>query len=114
REWQNKNYNLILRWASRKQHHAGPEKMVLFSLGQQALVNTLFAAASLFVLLFAASWLLPYVPNIEIITWPVLWLAAAVGGIMSLRLRRAYTLFFCGLAGAGGIMLAGWLDLLSV
>lgn len=114
REWQNKNYNLLLRWASNKQGHSHPQKMVLTSISQQFILNFVFGAATLYLLLFAGQKLLPYLPAAEFFTWPMAWLAAAIGGIMSLRLRRAYALFFCGLAGAAGVMCAGWLNLLPV
>lgn len=112
REWQNKNYNLLLRWASRKQSHTRPRKMILTSISQQFILNTIFGAASLYLLLFLGRKLLPYLPAADFFTWPMAWLTAAVGGILALRLRKAYALFFCGLAGAAGVICAAWLNFL--
>ncbi len=114
REWQNKNYNLLLRWASKKQTHAGPKKMIGISLLQQLALNTTFGGVGLYVLYLFWNTLSPHIPQNTFLSWPVAWLLAGIGGMMALRIRRAYLLFLGMVAGAGGLLLVSWLGVLPV
>ncbi|MFO7818184.1 MAG: PTS sugar transporter subunit IIC [Thermodesulfobacteriota bacterium] len=114
REWQNKSYNLLLRWAARKQSHTPPQKMVAASIRQQMILNMVFGLSSLYFLYFCGLRLLPFIPDTNYFTWPMAWLMAGVGGIMALRVRKAYAFFFLGLAGVAAFMLIEWLNFLPV
>jgi PTS system mannose-specific IIC component len=94
RNLQNKNYNKLVRWTDHEPDSFRPESLVLGSLVQIALFNCILFVVC-FVVLFV---ILEYVfifwsGRFEGLAWSYLWLTACVGGILSLRIRRAYEVF---------------------
>ncbi|THB63747.1 MAG: hypothetical protein D6E12_16310, partial [Desulfovibrio sp.] len=103
RKWQDRSYNSLLRWARKGGQHgegASPERLIARSMAQTALMSlVLFFVSFLFL-----AWLVgvmhetwPFIFETPAVTWPLLWLAAGMGGLLALRLRGAYQVFFAGI-----------------
>lgn len=108
RERQNRSYNLILHEA-RKAASFHPERVVLWSVGGTFVINLLVFSLCLAALNWGVTLALPFWMRFAPIvgfTWPMLWLAASLGALLSLRWPRAY-----GLVAALVVMVAGWLVL---
>lgn len=103
RRRQNLSYNALIAW-NRHRASLRPE-----ALTRLALAETLALKFGMFLLC-----LLPMLPALRMVrpwiesgpqpSWPMLWAAACLGGILSLRIRKAYVL--AGLTVAVGVMSA--------
>ncbi len=103
RSWQDRGYNRLMAWAKGKSHSSTPQAIVRHSLIQLASANLLLvvvcmlAALSIFGLavhLVGPSLFRP----LSHFSWPMLWLTAAVGGVLALRVKHAYRGFAVGVA----------------
>lgn len=103
RSWQNRGYNRLMVWAKGEDDSSTPRAIVRHSLIQLAAVNMLLVlvcilvALSVFGLavhLVGASLFAP----LAHFSWPMLWLTASVGGVLSLRVKNAYRGFAVGVA----------------
>jgi PTS system mannose-specific IIC component len=93
RHWQNKSYNTLLSWSRRgRSGRFHPGKLVWMSLGQQMLLFGSFFLISAYVLQWFCGRLMPYVPEYDWMNWKVLWLFASLGGVLALRITRAYVM----------------------
>lgn len=96
RRMQDKGYNTVVNWGRKinKQDDVAPTgRVVAVSLLQQFAINIVFFCACLLVLIGTIkliSLVLGYLPVINSVTWPALWFVAALGAILSLRVRRSY------------------------
>ncbi len=109
RRWQDAGYNEMVHWARQPQEHAGAltlEKIVLLSLVQQMLANWLLFCALLVVLAPLNRFLLhaydPASAGLPL-AWGHVWLLAAMGGLIALRLRNAYGLLVAAVAVMAGL-----------
>ncbi len=98
RRWQDSGYNTLLQWARipvpRRNPHQ-PERLVMLSLLQQLCLNFALFTVGLLVLIglltiFPLHSLL-YIGGLKL-TWPHLWLMAALGGLLALRVKRSYAI----------------------
>lgn len=101
RHMQNKSYNRILQWARMPRSANEPGNVIAFSLLQQALFHAMFFSVALLVLIGTIKvmyWYIGHLPSIARVTWLHLWFFAAIGGVLSLRVRAAYLVFLACLA----------------
>ena len=114
RMWQNKSYNQLLKRVRRGyQNEFCPEKLISKSILQILIVNFIFAYLSIYALIFIYEKIAPIWPRNSFLAWPYLWIFASIGGILSLRIRRAYVVFFTGVLMAGVYLIfkdVGWLS----
>ena len=114
RMWQNKSYNQLLKRVRRGyQNEFYPEKLISKSILQILIVNFIFAYLSIHALIFIYEKIAPIWPRNSFLAWPYLWIFASIGGILSLRIRRAYVVFFTGVLMAGVYLIfkdVGWLS----
>ena len=100
REWQVASYNkLILAFRAGNDLEKAAGRSTYTSLAQLFALNsiTFWAIASLVV--FAASFLTDHAGHPLVYkdaSWPLLWAIGAVGGVLSLRIRRNYIIFAVG------------------
>ena len=117
RIWQNKSYNELLKRVRRGyQNGFYPERLILKSIFQILMVNFLFAYFSLHALIFIYEKIAPISPRSTFLAWPYLWIFASIGGILSLRISRAYAVFFTGVFMAGVYLIlkdVGWLNIFN-
>lgn len=110
REWQNRNYSFILQWARHSGDPSAPPRLVLRAVAVTAVVSWLFFLACILILAVLADVLLDRfgtdLAGIRL-TWAPLWITAGIGGLLSLRLRKAQALFAAGAAGVMIFVLAG-------
>lgn len=110
RLWHNRGYNGLLTWA--RNGKAGdelPGKLILQSILRTFFTSWLFFWTSTLILhyilrIFFHKWG-PVVAGVEM-KWSFLWIAASLGGLLALRLRKAYATFVFGVAIFGFIILA--------
>lgn len=94
RRLQNGSYNALLRWArsSSSTEHL-PEKLIHLSLLQQLVMNFILFSFGLMALIGCYTILQDHLPADYLVfpfSWGWLWILAAVGGLLSLRIRKAY------------------------
>lgn len=100
RENQRKSYNQLLNWARRPQEPCVPGQLILRS----ALFSFFGAWVTFFSTVFALHLLLEWgfvhsASSLLVlgVSWPHLWIAASLGGVMALRLKRVYVLLLIGI-----------------
>jgi PTS system mannose-specific IIC component len=103
RKWQDRSYNALLRHARRSatgEAPFDPGRLVAVAVAQAFAANFAFFAVSLVILVQIMGWL-----NDNVIKgmhfpleWGHLWFLAAMGGILSLRVRRAFGMLAAGVA----------------
>ncbi len=111
RQWHNRGYNDLLRWA--RKGKAGdnlPQKLVAQSIFRTFISSWLFFWTSTVILHYVLSIFFhkwgDVVTSVEM-KWSFLWIAASLGGLLALRLRKAYATFVFGVVLFGFIILAG-------
>jgi len=100
REREKDSYNQLLNWARNPQSPNLPSILVLRSL----LRSFLSAWVSFFIAVMALKYIIggllalyPGVFSSMDVTWPYLWIAATLGGLMALRVKRAYVILGTGI-----------------
>lgn len=110
REWQNRNYSFILQWARHSADPSAPSRLVLRAVVVTAAASWLFFLACILVLAVLTDMILsrlgPDLTGLPL-TWAPLWISAGIGGVLSLRLRKAQAAFAAGAAGVMIFALAG-------
>jgi len=104
REQERASYNKLLNWTRNPETGNMPAQLVLQSICRTFLVGFLLFYISILVLKFTLQLVLNANPGFLAsvdISWAHLWVAATMGGLMALRLRRAYAVL-----GAGVILIA--------
>jgi len=100
REREKDSYNQLLNWTRNPQAHNLPAYLVIRSLIRSFLAAGITFYVAIMVLKFAISGLLAVYPGVLStmdVTWPYLWIAATLGGLMALRVRRAYAILVAGI-----------------
>ncbi len=100
REREKDSYNQMLNWARNPQSPHLPAKIVGRSLLRSFLAAWISFFAAVMILKYAVNTLLTIYPGIFTtmdITWAYLWIAATLGGLMALRVRRAYVILGAGI-----------------
>jgi len=97
RKLQNLNYNKLYYWADQEHSSFKPEALVVRSLIQLVILNIILYLVCFTIIFVIIEYTYPFWSDIfEGFKWPYLWLVALVGGILSLRIPRAYeVLVFC-------------------
>lgn len=101
RERQRVSYNRLLNWARKPDDETIPGTLILKSIITGFISSWLFLMASLLVLKQVVELVINHFPDLltnSSIGWPHLWIAASLGGVMALRLKRAYVVLILGTA----------------
>lgn len=112
RAFNNRSYNSLLNWGRHSDRTDMPLLLIVRSVLVQLGVFWLFFFVSILVLSAVMDLILPMLrrPLADMnITWPHLWLAASFGGLMALRLKKAYMVLAVGVVLATGAVGAGLL-----
>lgn len=118
RQGQNRAYNKLLNWSRKPDNPTVPAQLILRSVGYTFI-------ASLFIFLMCMAAYVQIMPALikisqdllhyHNVTWPHMWIAASVGGVMALRVQRAYAVLIAGIvlilaiAFVERFSLVGWL-----
>ncbi len=110
RHWHNRGYHKLVNWARRGlSDDPVPKKLVLSSILRNFFSSFLFFWSSVLVLHYALRAIFhkwgPFIASVDI-QWPYLWIAASLGGLLALRLRRAYAVLAFGIILSGFFVLA--------
>lgn len=100
RERERASYNRLLNWVRNPISPDVPSKLVLQSLARTFLLSGLTFYLAVLVLKFTFQTLFTLYPGFLShvgITWAHLWVAATMGGLMSLRVKRAYAVLTTGI-----------------
>lgn len=100
RSYNSRTYDSAMLWLEEDPLPRFPERTVWKTIGIGFVATTLFFFVSMLVLGALLKMVLPMVGPLLIkleVTWPHLWLGASLGGLLALRLRRAYAVFASGL-----------------
>ncbi|XPV77759.1 MAG: hypothetical protein ACNI27_07515 [Desulfovibrio sp.] len=94
RQLQNRNYNKIIGWARKEKATSEfPQNLILKTILFQTFFAFVTFAATIPALLWVLSIIFQWFGH-EIVSirfsWPILWFFASIGGLLALRLRRAY------------------------
>ena len=94
------NHNKLLNWARNDERRNGPASIVLRSLARSAALS----GGTFFILVISIYWLFasilvawPQLFSAISVEWEHLWVAATLGGLMALRLRRVYAVLGTGI-----------------
>ncbi|MEF2231913.1 MAG: PTS sugar transporter subunit IIC [Pseudodesulfovibrio sp.] len=101
REREKDSYNQLLNWTRNPQEPNLPTLLVLRSLVRSFLAAWVSFFVAIMILKYAISGLLAVYPGVLStmdVTWPYLWIAATLGGLMALRVKRAYVILGVGIA----------------
>ncbi|MGE4293402.1 MAG: PTS sugar transporter subunit IIC [Desulfovibrio sp.] len=108
RTFQRRCHTQALQWARNVNAGPFPERIVYSALLRNFLTSWIFFFVSMLVLDMLLGLLLHNLGTLldqMHVDWPHLWLAASLGGLLALRIRRAYAVFFSGAALAGLVMI---------
>lgn len=110
RKYHNRAYHKLLNWARRGvQNDPLPKKIVYSSLLRTFFVSFLFFWSSVLILYYVLRAIFhkwgPLIAAVDI-QWSYLWIAASLGGLLALRLRKAYATLAFGVVLSGFFMLA--------
>ncbi|CCH47781.1 PTS sugar transporter subunit IIC [Pseudodesulfovibrio piezophilus] len=99
REQERGSYNSLLHWARKPNTKDLPARLILRSVLRSLLLSWGAFFCAILVLKFTFKTVFTLYPafltSIDI-TWPHLWIAASMGGLMALRLKRAYAVLTTG------------------
>lgn len=101
RDQERAGYNRLLHWARHSGDRSGPGILVLRSLARTFAVSWAFFLAAVLLLAFVFDTLFTLYPgalSAVDVQWAHLWGAATLGGLMALRLKRAYAVLATGVA----------------
>ncbi|MDK2920844.1 MAG: mannose system component [Desulfonauticus sp.] len=91
----NLSYNKLLKRIKSKDD-LKLSSIIRMSIFRSIVYNFIFFYLSLIVIFNFYKTILPFIPEIKFINWNVLWIVAAIGSILSLRIQKSYVLFFLG------------------
>lgn len=100
REQDRSNYNRLLNWVRNPEITRLPSLIVMRSVGRTFVLSGVAFYVAVIVLMHAFKIFFALYPTrfADIgVTWPYLWVAATLGGLMALRLRRAYAVLAAGI-----------------
>ncbi|WP_345782780.1 PTS sugar transporter subunit IIC [Pseudodesulfovibrio pelocollis] len=100
RERDQVNYNKLLTWVRNPDSPRLPSLIVMRSVGRTFVYSGLAFYAAMLVLVYFFEIFFSLNPSLFTklgVTWPYLWVAATLGGLMALRVRRAYALLAAGI-----------------
>ncbi len=112
RSFNNRSYNALLNWGRHEDKTDLPLLLVMRAMLVQLVLFWIFFFISILVLAAVMDLVMPVLrrPLAELnITWPHLWLAASFGGLMALRLKKAYMVLAVAAILATGAVAAGLL-----
>jgi len=93
RRRQNLSYNSLITWTrNRKPAYSSPEILTKLALTETFVLNLLLFFLCVLPLFFVLRNIHPWVENELQPTWPMLWLIASLGALLSLRIHKAYIL----------------------
>lgn len=101
RERDQNSYNKLLNWARNPKSPHVPGTLILSSLCRTFVMSGLTFYVAVLVLMFAFKAFLAMYPGLLAsidITWAHLWVAATMGGLMALRVKRAYAVLATGIS----------------
>lgn len=101
REKQRKSYNQLLNWSRKPLEPRLPGLLIARSTLTAFAGSWVLFFITILALYWALDWFLynfsSFLQSLDI-TWPHLWITATLGGVMALRLRRAYVVLSIGIA----------------
>ena len=100
REREKDSYNQLLNWARNPQSPHMPTALVVRALGRTFLASWVAFYIAILILKFVISGIVSVYPGVLSaidITWAQLWIAATLGGLMALRLKRVYAILGTGI-----------------
>ncbi|WP_269077529.1 MULTISPECIES: PTS sugar transporter subunit IIC [Pseudodesulfovibrio] len=99
REQDRSNYNRLLNWVRNPKNPHLPSLIVMRSVGRTFVLSGLAFYVAVIALMYAfKAFFALYPSRLDIgVTWPHLWVAATLGGLMALRLKRAYAVLAAGI-----------------
>ncbi len=101
REQERGSYNKLLNWARNPETSDGPSVLVRRSLIRTFVASGVTFYIAILILKFCFQGLFSLYPGLLSaidITWAHLWIAATLGGLMALRVKRAYAVLGVGIA----------------
>ncbi len=101
REQEQINYNKLLNWARNPESPTLPTSLVMRSLGRTFMLSWVSFYITILVLRYAFNTLFTIYPGFLSsvdITWAHLWIAATLGGLMALRVKRVYVVLTVGIS----------------
>lgn len=101
REQERGSYNKLLNWARNPNKQNEPGSLILRSLVRTFTFSALAFYGAIITLYIAAKTFFSTYPGLVgaiDVRWPHLWIAASIGGVVALRLKRAYAILIAGIA----------------
>ena len=100
REGNRKGYNDLLIWARRGDMSRRPSRLIARSVATAFVAHWVMSFVALVLMSWVLELLYRMTPGVFAlrVTWWHLWFAATLGGVMSLRVRRAYLFLGAGIA----------------
>ena len=99
RDKERSSYNALLHWARHPAKANGPGVLILRSLGRTFILSWISFFVAVLVLKYLFDIFFTLYPTLLTsidVKWAHLWGAATIGGLMALRLRRAYAVLATG------------------
>ncbi|EGB13751.1 hypothetical protein DND132_0535 [Pseudodesulfovibrio mercurii] len=100
REREQGSYNALLNWARNPRSKHLPGALILRSMARGLLMGWITFLAAILILKLGLDVFFAFYPPIFLhlgVTWAHLWVAASLGGLMALRLKRAYVILATGI-----------------
>lgn len=100
REQDRDSYNQLLNWARNPESPNKPTTLVIRSLGRTFVASWVSFYIAILILKFIIGSIVAVYPGLLTsidITWAHLWIAATLGGLMALRLKRVYVILGTGI-----------------
>lgn len=101
RDQERSGYNKLLHWVRHPDRDRGPGVLIMRSLARTFVFSWVGFFVAVVALKFLFETLFTYYPGalaVLDVKWPQLWGAATLGGLMALRLKRAYAVLATGVA----------------
>jgi len=99
RDQERSNYNRLLKWTRNPESSIGPGALILRSLSRVFIVSWMAFYIGILIMMFTFDTLFTLYPRLVAsvgIKWTHLWGAATLGGLMALRVKRAYAVLATG------------------
>ncbi|MCJ2163911.1 hypothetical protein MRX56_05040 [Pseudodesulfovibrio sp. S3-i] len=101
RDRERAGYNTLLNWARNPESSHVPSRLILQSLGRTLIMGWVTFFISILLLKQFFQFIFSMYPELFTsinVTWVHLWMAATLGGVMALRLKRAYVILATGIS----------------